>query len=124
MTQYAAEADARWGSTEAYRESQRRTSEYSEDDWRRLGAESDVIEQELADCLRAGLSEDSDRVRAAVEQHRRHIDTWFYPCSHEMQAALADMYVADERFAAHYDSREPGLAAYVRDAIHANALQS
>jgi hypothetical protein len=31
------------------------------------------------------------------------------------------MYVADERFAAHYDTRAAGLAAYVRDAIHANA---
>jgi hypothetical protein len=29
--------------------------------------------------------------------------------------------VADPRFAKTYDDREPGLAAYVRAAIHANA---
>jgi hypothetical protein len=34
------------------------------------------------------------------------------------------MYVADERFAAHYDQRAPGLAAYVRDAILANAVRA
>jgi hypothetical protein len=30
------------------------------------------------------------------------------------------MYVADPRFAAHYDAAAPGLAQYVRDAIVAN----
>jgi len=34
---------------------------------------------------------------------------------------LADLYVDDARFTAGYDSVEPGLARYVRDAIHANA---
>ena len=31
------------------------------------------------------------------------------------------MYVADPRFGQTYDALTPGLAAYVRDAIHANA---
>ena len=31
------------------------------------------------------------------------------------------MYIADPRFTKTYDDLEPGLAAYVRDAIHANA---
>jgi hypothetical protein len=34
------------------------------------------------------------------------------------------MYVADERFTAHYDDRAPGLAAYLRDAIVANAVRA
>ena len=38
-----------------------------------------------------------------------------------MHRALGDMYVADPRFAANYEKVEPGLAAYVRDAIVANA---
>ncbi|MFT4087339.1 MAG: MerR family transcriptional regulator [Gordonia sp. (in: high G+C Gram-positive bacteria)] len=33
----------------------------------------------------------------------------------------ADMYVADERFTATYEEVTPGLARYVRDAIHANS---
>jgi DNA-binding transcriptional MerR regulator len=122
-TQYAAETEERWGSTDAYTESHRRTSGYTKADWLRLGAESEAIEEELAACLREGCPSDGERARAAAERHRAHIDTWFYPCSHDMQVGLADMYVADERFAAHYDAREPGLAEYVRDAIYANALR-
>ncbi|MGI8652711.1 MAG: TipAS antibiotic-recognition domain-containing protein [Geodermatophilaceae bacterium] len=38
-----------------------------------------------------------------------------------MHRNLGDMYVADERFTATYEKVAPGLAAYVRDAIHANA---
>ncbi len=78
--------------------------------------------QELAACLREGLPSDGERARAAAERHRLHIDTWFYPCSHDMQVGLADMYVADPRFRARYDDIEGGLAEYVHDAIVANAL--
>ena len=38
-----------------------------------------------------------------------------------MHRNLAEMYVADPRFAANYDRVAPGLAAYVRAAILANA---
>jgi hypothetical protein len=38
-----------------------------------------------------------------------------------MHAGLAEMYVADDRFARHYEQRREGLAAYVRDAVLANA---
>jgi hypothetical protein len=31
------------------------------------------------------------------------------------------MYVADERFTQTYDRVQPGLAAFLREAIHANA---
>jgi hypothetical protein len=33
------------------------------------------------------------------------------------------MYVEDERFAAHYDRRAPGLAQYVSTAVQANAVR-
>ncbi len=34
---------------------------------------------------------------------------------------LADLYVQDPRFAATYEQLRPGLAQYLRDAVHANA---
>ena len=37
-----------------------------------------------------------------------------------MHRGLAEMYVADPGFAAHYDERAPGLAIYVHDAIVAS----
>ena len=57
----------------------------------------------------------------AAEQHRLHIHDRFYDLDHTFHRGLADMYVADPRFTKTYEDIAPGLAAYVRDAIHANA---
>lgn len=121
-TQYQEEAEQRWGDTDAYKVSHRRTSAYTKDDWARLGAEGEANELAFCEAMLAGLPPESDEAKAAAERHRLHIDTWFYPCSYEMQSGLAEMYVMDERFTAHYDKRAAGLAVYVRDAIIANAL--
>lgn len=110
--EFAAEAEERWGGSDAYRESQRRTSTYTKDDWVRMRGEQDDLEGRMAAAMAAG---DSGLVMA--EEHRQLIDRWFYPCSPEMHVALAEMYVADERFAAHYDRRAPGLAQWLRNAI-------
>ncbi len=115
------EVRARWGDTDAYRESARRTREYGAEDWARVQAESEQVEARLAALMAAGVPSDDAAAMDAAEAHRLVIDRWFYPCSHEMHAGLGDMYVADERFEAHYDQRAPGLATYLRDAILANA---
>ena len=121
-TQYQEEAEQRWGDTDAYKESHRRTSQYSKEDWAKLGAETEAIEAAFAQALLAGLAPESTEAKAVAERHRLQIDQWFYPCSYEMQSGLAEMYVADPRFTEHYDKRAAGLASYVRDAIIANAL--
>ena len=56
-----------------------------------------------------------------AEEHRAQITRWFYDCSYQIHRGLADMYVADPRFTEHYERQAPGLAGYVRAAIHANA---
>jgi hypothetical protein len=55
-----------------------------------------------------------------AERHRQQISR-YYDCTYQIHRGLADMYVADPRFTAHYEKYGPGLAQYVRDAIHANA---
>ncbi len=115
------EAQERWGHTEAYRESQRRTARYGEDEWREIHAQARTNEARIAELMRAGQPADGEAARAAAEELRLHIDRWFYPCSHEMHRNLGEMYIGDPRFRARYEAREPGLAQYVRDAIIANA---
>ncbi len=44
---------------------------------------------------------------AAAEAHRDHLARWFHPCPPAMHRGLAEMDVADPRFAAHYDERAP-----------------
>lgn len=118
---HAAEAEERWGSTDEHRESTRRTKSYDAGQWRTIKAEMEEIESGFAAALTTGERSDGKRARALAERHRLHVDRWFYPCSPDMQMNLGELYVADPRFAEHYDSRTPGLARFVSDAIAANA---
>lgn len=115
------EAQERWGSTEAFAETARRTKSYGPDDWQALKLEADTINRELAQLFSSGAPADSEAARALAERHRLHIDRWFYPCDLRMHVALGRMYVADERFAANYEKYAVGLTGYLCAAIEANA---
>jgi DNA-binding transcriptional MerR regulator len=117
------EARERWGETEEYRESARRTRRYTREDWRAIRAEGEAITRELASQMEAGAAPSSEAAMALAERHRLHIDSRFYPCSHAMHRGLSEMYVEDPRFRDHYERVRPGLAAYVRDAIRANGAK-
>lgn len=119
--EYEDEARQRWGHTETYRESTRRTATYGEADWRSIRSESDEIVREFAALKAAGQPADGDRARALAERHRRHISRWFYDFPPAMHRGLGRLYVEDDRFASNYDKVAPGLAVYVRDAFAANA---
>lgn len=121
---HAAEAQQRWGDTEAYKESTRRAKQYKADDWARIKAEGEAVEAGMAALLRAGESAEGVKAMDLAEEARLHIQRWFYPCSHRMHAGLADMYTADARFTAHYEERAVGLAAFVAQAIRANAARN
>jgi DNA-binding transcriptional MerR regulator len=120
---YADEARERWGHTQAYQESMRRTKSYSKEDWQRMKAESEAITNRIAELLRAGRPATDEAVVALAEQHRLHIDRWFYPCSRDFHMTLGEMYVADTRFTETYEKISPGLAQFLRDAIAANAAR-
>ncbi len=120
-TEYEDEARERWGHTEAYRESARRAAAYGEAEWAEIRAEADGVLDDFAALMAAGAPASGERARAVAERHRRHISQWFYPCSPGLHRGLAEMYIADERFAATYERRAAGLAQYVHDAVVANA---
>ena len=121
---YAEEVRARWGDTEAYKESTRRTKRYKPEDWAKIKAEGEAVEVGMAELLRAGEPADGTKAMDQAEKARLYIHRWFYPCSHKMHVGLADMYLADARFTAHYEERAPKLAAYVAAAIKANARRA
>jgi len=117
---HAAEAKERWGHTDAYKESAKRTASYSRADWDEMKAETEAIEAGFAEALGKGAPADGEQAMDLAEEARLQIDRRFYPCSHAMHANLAEMYTADTRFRAHYDDRAEGLAEYVAAAIRAN----
>jgi DNA-binding transcriptional MerR regulator len=120
---HQAEAEERWGDTDAARESSRRTAGYTKEDWQTIVAEQRRIQEDLAGAMKAGQPADGAAAMDLAEEHRRHVDRWYYPCGYAMHRGLGVMYVDDARFAANYERLAPGLAAYVRDAIAANAAR-
>jgi len=124
MTEYDDEARERWGDTEAYRQSQERTSRYTDRDWAEIKAAGADLNTRLAAALHAGTPADSATAMDLAEEHRQQLNRWFYDCGPDFHRSLGDMYVADPRFTATYDAVTPGLATYLRDAIHANAART
>ncbi|MDP9868380.1 DNA-binding transcriptional MerR regulator [Streptosporangium brasiliense] len=118
---YDAEARERWGGTEPYTQSRRRMAAMTKDDWTRFKAEAAQTVAEFAEALAVGLPADGERAMELAERHRAHITRWCYDCSYDIHRGLADMYVADPRFAAGYEQVAAGLSAYIRQAVHANA---
>src|SRR5689334_3787926 len=121
--QYEAEVEERWGETDAYAQSRRKTSSYTKEDWLRIKAEGADVEARFAAALRDGAPADSERAMDLAEEHRQSITRNFYDCPPEMHAGLGRMYVEDERFTAHYEEVAPGLAQYVSTAVQANAAR-
>ncbi|GAB3171199.1 DNA-binding transcriptional MerR regulator [Micromonospora palomenae] len=119
---HAEEAEQRWGGTDAYRESNRRAASYSKEDWLRNKAENEDWGRRFVEVMASGAAADSPEAMALAEEHRQLIGRWFYDCSYEIHTGLADMYLADPRFTAHYEAIAPGMAAYLNEAIHANAI--
>jgi MerR family transcriptional regulator, thiopeptide resistance regulator len=120
-TQHDEEAQRRWGETDAYTQSRRRVSSYTRDDWLRIKAETEEVERRLQQAMEAGSPPAGEQAMALAEEHRATISRWYYECDHAMHRGLAQMYLDDPRFTAHYDDRAPGLAAFVAAAIVANA---
>src|SRR3954468_17600055 len=71
--QYDTEVEERWGETDAYAQSKRRTAAYTKEDWLRIKAEGADVEARFAAALRDGVPADSDRAMDIAEEHRRSI---------------------------------------------------
>ncbi|WP_354641456.1 MerR family transcriptional regulator [Kitasatospora camelliae] len=118
---WESEAEQRWGDTDAWKESQRRTARYTKEDWQRIQAAGEELNSRMARAVADGVAPDSDEAAELAEEHRRQITENFYDCPYEMHRCLAGMYVADPRFTATYEKIAPGLAQWLHDAITANA---
>ncbi|MGE3725578.1 MAG: TipAS antibiotic-recognition domain-containing protein, partial [Candidatus Sericytochromatia bacterium] len=112
---YAQEVEERWGQTEAYQQSQQKTAHYTAQDWERIQARTaDIYAKIVAGMSRGPADPD---VQAAVADLRQSFCDYYYDCTPEIFKGLGEMYVADERFTAFYEKIQPGLAAFLSQAI-------
>ena len=114
---YKAEAEEKWGKTDAYREHQEKTKGYSKQKWDDLAEGMDHIMAEFAHCKEKGATPASAETQALVEKLQDHITTHYYHCTKKILAGLGQMYVADPRFQSNIDKHSQGTAAFICEAI-------
>lgn len=114
---YAQEAQERWGETEAYQESTKKTNAYSKADWETINRESGEIFAGFA-ALR-GQDVAGDAAQALVKRWQAHITKYYYRCTNEILMGLGQMYMQDERFTKNIDRFGEGTAQCMSLAIEA-----
>ena len=117
MKNYKTEARSRWGDTDAYREHERKTKNYSKEKWAEVNDGLMTIFAEFAACKASGASADSEEAQALVAKLQAHITANYYTCTDEILAGLGKMYVADERFKKNIDKYGDGTAVFAAEAI-------
>lgn len=114
---YKAEAQQRWGKTDAYREHAEKTKGYSKDKFSALAADMDLIFGEFALCMKNGAAPEDREAQELVKKLQNHITENYYTCTTPILSGLGQMYVADERFQNNIDRHGDGTAEFVSQAI-------
>ena len=111
------EVHQRWGNTEAYREHEQKTKNYTKEKWAEANDGLMAIFTEFAVCKNGGASADSAEAQELVAKLQAHITANYYTCTDEILAGLGKMYVADERFKKNIDKCGDGTAEFASEAI-------
>ena len=114
---YEKEARSRWGNTDAYREHEQKTKNYTKEKWAEANDGMMAIFAELAACKENGVSADSAESQALVSKLQEHITANYYTCTDEILAGLGKMYACDERFKKNIDKHGEGTAEFAAEAI-------
>ena len=116
---YLTETRERWGDTDAYREHEQKTRNYTKEKWAEANDGLMAIFAEFAACKESGASADSDEAQALVTKLQAHITANYYTCTDEILTGLGKMYVADDRFKKNIDKYSEGTAEFAATAIEA-----
>ena len=119
MSDYKTEARSRWGNTDAYREHELKTKNYTKEKWAEANDGLMAIFDEFAACKDSGACADSTEAQALVAKLQAHITANYYTCTDKILAGLGKMYVGDERFKKNIDKYSEGTAEFVSEAITA-----
>lgn len=112
---YAQEVKDRWGNTDAYAESERKTKSYGKNDWEEIQRESEDIFKAFAANM--DKSPESQEVQQLVLDWQNFITKRFYNCTKEILGCLGLMYTGDERFKKNIDKYGENLAEFMAKAI-------
>ena len=117
INDYETETRSRWGHTDAYREHEQKTKNYTKEKWAEANDGMMAIFTEFAVCKNSGASANSAEAQAIVAKLQAHITEHYYTCTDEILAGLGKMYIADERFKKNIDKYGEGTAEFAAEAI-------
>ena len=117
MNNYENEARERWGATDAYREHEQKTKNYTKEKWAEANDGLMSIFAEFSALKTGGAVANSAEAQALVAKLQVHITANYYTCADEILAGLGKMYVADERFKKNIDKCGDGTAEFVSEGI-------
>ncbi len=117
MKKYETNVRECWGNTDAYREHEQKTKNYTKKKWAEVNDGFMAIFAEFATCKNSGVSADSAEAQALVEKLQAHITSNYYTCTDEILAGLGKLYVADARFKKNIDKYGEGTAKFASEAI-------
>ena len=114
---YSTETRERWGNTDAYREHEKKTKNYTKEKWAEINGSLMAIFAEFAERKNSGFSANSPEVQSLVVKLQEYITENYYTCTDEILMGLGQMYVADERFKENIDKSGEGTAEFAAGAI-------
>ena len=117
MKNYETEVRERWGNTDAYREHEQKTKNYTKEKWTEANDGLMAIFAEFAALKNSGATADSAEAQALVAKLQSYITENYYTCTDEILAGLGKMYVADERFKKNIDKYGDGTAEFMSEGI-------
>lgn len=112
---YAHEIRERWGDTDAYKESEEKTANYTEVQWAAISGEGADILREFS-AIRQ-LNPEYEAAQSLVKRWQDYITANFYECSKEILSCLGAIYTGDERFTQSIDANGEGTAEFMAKAI-------
>lgn len=117
---HGAEARGRYGD-DAVDESNRKMLKMSKQEYGDFRALEEQIRSELERAVDAGDDPAGETGERICDMHRAWLGFTWPSYSAEAHRALAESYVADDRFRSYYDRSVEGCAAWLRDAVAAHA---
>ena len=117
MKNYRPETRECWGNTDAYREHEKKTKNYTKEKWTEINDGLMAIFAEFAEHKNSGFGANLPEVQSLVVKLQEYITQNYYTCTNEILAGLGQMYSADERFKENIDKYGEGTAEFVAEAI-------
>ena len=113
--QYGSETRSKYGG-QLIDQSNAKMLNMSEEQYQKFMRLEQEILSSLADAAKTG-DPSSNAAQHTADLHRQWLGFTWPSYSKDAHRGLAEMYVADERFAAYYDKAHPGAAQFLRDAV-------